>query len=61
MYAQDCPACSAEESVQQDGHLSETCTCEDCGARFEIDADADFNGDHFVDCSTVGKQIEGAS
>lgn len=57
MIMQPCPACKLEDAVNEDGPLSETCTCEECGARFEIDADADYD-DGWKDCSTVGKRID---
>lgn len=69
----DCPACGAEETVEYaylakpdlpEGRIArrfwpepDCFECEECGARFEIDADADFNGERFVDCSTPGKRI----
>jgi len=31
--------------------------CEECRARFEIEEDADYNGENYVDCSTAGKEI----
>jgi len=54
----DCPKCAAEMAVEyEDEQTMQTCRCAECGARFEVEADADFNGDHFVDCSTPGKEL----
>ncbi len=58
MMFESCPACGAPDSVADDGPFSETCTCEDCGAQFEIEPDADCNGESYQDCSTVGKRID---
>lgn len=63
MMFQPCPACNAPDTVHADdtpdwGPIAETCECEECGAQFWIEPDADWNGDHYVDCSTVGKRIE---
>lgn len=57
MRMQECPVCEWDDTVNQDSPLSSTCTCEACGARFKVEEDADFNGDHYVDCSTVGERI----
>lgn len=67
MNAQDCPACGASDAVEEEwddveGYdLPATCKCDECGARFEIDPDADFDGEDFRDCSTVGDRIEDES
>lgn len=52
----DCSKCGAEGSVD---YVIETdvCSCEECGAMFEVEPDADFDGDHYVDASTPGREI----
>ena len=58
----DCPGCGADDAVHYpDGCNAATatyCECEDCGARFEIDADADYDREAWHDCSTPGKRID---
>ena len=57
MIAQACPlkCCQWDDTVEEESE--EVCRCQFCGARFEIDPDADFDGDHWSDCSTVGERI----
>ena len=57
MNFQPCGACAAPDTVHEDGQGSETATCEACGARYEIEPDADFDGESYRDCSTVGRRI----
>ena len=63
MILQSCPRCYMPDSVEEDPSkdggwtLADTCTCAECGARFEIDADADYDGESYRDCSTVGKPL----
>jgi hypothetical protein len=66
MLFQPCPVCGALDAVNSDPTKpwdppSETCTCEECGARFEIEPDGEWVGQDFDfrDCSTVGKRIMG--
>lgn len=54
---QECPACHTD-GVHSDGPYKSTCTCENCDAQFEIETDADFDGESYVDCSTVGERID---
>lgn len=54
MMNQPCPICEWEDSVIDD---DSACLCESCGARFEIEADAELVGEDWRDCSTVGKRI----
>lgn len=35
----------------------DTWKCEECGARFEVEHDADFDGESYVDCSGRGRCI----
>lgn len=65
MLFQPCPVCKAPDTVNADADKAgmwspppDTCTCEECGARFEIEPDADWTGDGYRDCSTVGKRIK---
>jgi hypothetical protein len=58
MMFQPCPACGLDDSVHDDGPFKETCTCEECGAQFKIEPDADFDGEDYKDCSTVGERID---
>jgi len=57
----DCPKCDTGEldyDIDPTPWDEPTCfVCGDCGARFEIDADADYNGDHYVDTSGPGEEI----
>ncbi len=54
MMFQPCSGCGAADSVHDDGPYKETCTCEECGAQFEIEPSADLDGDD----STVGERID---
>ena len=64
----DCPKCGAHGSVDYRDPFDfapfwidqnpPTCECDECGARFSVDMDADWTGDHYQDCSTPGKEIE---
>lgn len=64
MNTQDCPACGERDAVEEetDGlgiyEHATTCKCEECGARFEIDPEADWTGDGWQDTSSVGNRIE---
>ena len=58
MLMQPCPKCGWDDTVNETGRLSDTCRCDECGAVFEIDADADWDGEGYTDCSTVGQFIE---
>lgn len=57
MMFQECPACS-HDSVHDDGPYKETCTCDDCGAQFKLEADAQASDGGWQDCSTVGDRID---
>lgn len=56
MFA-NCPACGLD-AVHDDGPFKYTCTCEECGAKFTLDCDADFDGENFTDASSVGDPID---
>lgn len=58
MMFEPCPACYHDGAVHDDGPYKETCTCENCGAQFKIETDADYTGDCYTDCSTVGERID---
>ena len=49
-----CEACGWADTVEYDG---DTCLCDACGARYEIDEDADWTGDHYQDTSGPGKRL----
>lgn len=67
----DCPACKdggfdgEVEYSDKDGNrgcgmsAAAYFLCDVCEAKFEIDWDADWTGDHYVDCSTPGKRLPG--
>ena len=63
MMNHDCAACGAAESVEYvyairyvyDPPTHFECT--ECGARFEIEEEGDFDGETFHDCSTPGALI----
>jgi transcription elongation factor Elf1 len=60
MMFQPCPACKNEESVYSDhpeDPFKPVCSCEECGARFEIEPDFGVEDGEWTDFSTVGKQI----
>lgn len=57
MMFQECPACGAD-GVSDDGPYKETCTCDECGAQFRLEADADGDSEGYKDCSTVGDRID---
>ncbi|MCP3980802.1 MAG: hypothetical protein GY716_15990 [bacterium] len=66
---ENCPACltgdSVEYRVPPKGHPfydslypeATHCRCAYCGARFEIEEDADFDGESYTDMSTPGRRI----
>ena len=63
----DCPACGEECSVEyvdppaRYGDPDPTvCECAECGARFEVEADGDFDGDKWCDTSQPGRMIGAA-
>ena len=57
MIFQPCALCRSPDTVNEDWQGSDTATCEACGARYEIEPDADFDGESYRDCSTVGRRI----
>ena len=53
-----CPKCKLEDALEyENDETRETFKCEECGARFEADADYDWTGDGYRDCSTPGKEL----
>ncbi len=56
-----CEFCGCEDTVDYNGGKNcveaEWFECWCCGARYEIDADADFDGEGYRDCSTTGKML----
>ena len=51
-----CPRCPTGELDYEDA-TQLTCACPECGARFWVDAEGDFNGDHWQDVSGPGEEI----
>lgn len=59
----DCEVCGGKGTVgyaegwEPDHGDPPYCACEDCGARFEVEVDADYDGEKWVDGSSPGKRI----
>ena len=56
-----CPKCGAEDAVYYENDVPgepppTTCKCDECGARFEVEADGEYD-DGWKDCSSPGKEI----
>jgi len=54
----NCPACNVGTCDYEDERTKATCVCWACKARFTVEHDADFTGDHYQDTSTPGERIE---
>lgn len=51
-----CDACGADDAVDYEDDSRHTCRCDECGARFEVEADGEWD-DGMRDCSYPGKHI----
>ena len=54
----NCPKCPIGVC---DYDSATTCKCDECGARFEVDPDGDWTGDHYQDTSSAGQEITNAT
>lgn len=53
-----CRKCGWEDTVEyEDDFTRRTCRCFECGARYEVDADYDNDGDGWRDGSWPGREI----
>lgn len=60
----DCPKCKEVQCVNEiTQHIpywdyKELCRCDECHTTFEIDFSADFDGENYVDDSSVGEELK---
>lgn len=53
----ECRNCTFTDTVEYEDETHDTCVCCECGARYEVEHSADFDGQDWRDDSSPGKRL----